>query len=179
MDTSHEITIEQVEALATKLESDDQAKRAKMLRLIHAYCRVIAQRSPGKFARQAVACRDEEGHFDNSYPPSVLYCEHTGPRLLQIRDNRTDDVATSGGFYYNWKRVTEDRGVWVGRDGALYGCEETGTGELGQFAAHPGDCNVDVTLEWEQLDLDDVDTEDLVETESKLRGLAFPASIAA
>lgn len=179
METSHEITIEQVEALATKLEADDEAKRAKLVRLICAYTRVIAQRSPEKFQRQATVCRDEEGHFDNSYPPRIVYRDHTGPRLLQVRDNRTDDVATSGGFYYSWKRVTEDRGVWVGRDGTLWGCDETGTGEVGQFAAHPGDCNVDVELEWERLDLDDVDTEDLSATESKLRGLAFPASIAA
>lgn len=53
-------------------------------------------------------------------------------------------------------------GLYDGRKGELYGCEETGTGALGQFAAHPGDHDVDCKLSWHKLDADEVDEDKLV-----------------
>lgn len=168
------ITIEQVEALATQLEADEQAEREKLDRLIKAYARILAKREPSRFQRQALEQADEDGHFDNSYPPKVEYRNFSGPRLLCVRDNETRDVATSGGFYYDWKRVTEDFGLWVSRDGTIYGCDETGTGAVGRFAAHPGDHNVQVELDWSPRG--EVSLAELRVVEANLRALAFPLS---
>lgn len=61
----------------------------------------------------------------------------------------------------------------------IYGCDETGTGRVGQYAAHPGDCDVDCTLEWMPRDLDDVSLAEIRLAEETLRELAFPASVRA
>jgi hypothetical protein len=168
------ITIEQVEALATQLHSDEGTERAKLERLTTAYARILSAREPERFARQPLEKRDEAGHWDNSYPPTIEYCNYTGPRLIELSDCDYEDVPTSGGFYYDWKRVTTDPGLYVSRDGRIYGCEITGTGKLGQFAAHPGDCNVECELEYDERD--DLSVEDLRTVETALRALAFPLS---
>ena len=123
--------------------------------------------------KRATEYRDED-HYDNSFPPSQEYRNRRGPRLLKIRENVTDDIGTSSGFYHDWKRVTTDPGVYVSADGSIYGCDEHGTGHYGSFAAHPGNCSVDVELEWEQLNEDDVSIADLELAEGSLRKLAFP-----
>jgi hypothetical protein len=168
------ITIEAVEALATRLETEVGAQREKLVRLIKAYSRIIAQREPQKFPCRSTEYKDEDGHFDNSYPPKQVYKCRTGPQLLKICDNITDDIATSGSFYHDWKRVTEDPGLFISPDGTLFGCNEHGTGSFGQFAAHPGNWGVEVELEWSPLDLDQVSTLRLIEAECFLRKLAFP-----
>lgn len=176
--TTAEITIEALETLATQLETDDGATRAKLLRMIRAEARILAVREPSKFRSQATACRDEDGHWDSSYPPKQQYCDRTGPRLVQVSDCSTRDLATEGGFYYAWRRVTEDPGLFVARDGAIWGCDEHGTGRLGAFAAHPGDCDVEVELDWSRRDIDEVTTAELSAVEAHMRMLAFPASAA-
>lgn len=168
------ITIEEIESLVTTLETEDTVRRAKLIRLISAYARIIALRSPGKFSRMATEQRDEAGHFDTSYPPKQEYTAHDGPRCIEIMDTSTEDVPTSGRFYYDWKRITEHGGLWVGMRGELYQCTESGTGRLGQFAAHPGDCDVEITLEWDLWSADDLTLTALEQAESTLRTLAFP-----
>lgn len=173
---STEISIEDIEAIVAKMEADESARRAKLTRLIAAEARILALREPARFPRRATELSDEDGHWDNSYPPKLCYKNRTGPRLLKIEDNATEDIATSSGFAHDWKRVTTRLGLWIGTRGELYGCEETGTGKFGNFAAHPGDYNVEVTLEWVILAEDDVTTAQLESAEAQLRARAFPAS---
>jgi hypothetical protein len=96
--------------------------------------------------------------------------------LRLVVQNSTTDIATESGYYYAWRRVTEDPGLYVSRDGTIYGCDEHGTGRLGQFAAHPGDCDVECELDWSPRDADELSTEDLATVEQHMRALAFPAS---
>lgn len=70
--------------------------------------------------------------------------------------------------------MTVDVGLYVDRSGRIYGANETGTGRVGQFAAYPGDCDVDCSISWAPRDLDELSTEELSEVEQKLRALAFP-----
>lgn len=170
--TKTTITIEDVEALASALEADEAAERAKLERLIRAEARILAVREPGLFEAQALEYADEDGHWDNSYPPGQSYRVYTGPRLIEVREPETVDVATSPGYYHTWRRVTEDPGLYVDREGRIWGCDESGTGRIGSFAAHPGNCDVEVTLEWERRH--DVSVEELREVERHLRQLAFP-----
>lgn len=169
-----QITIEDVEALAAQLEADESAERAKLQRLIRAEARIIAVREPEQFETMALEYADEDGHWDNSYPPSQVYRAYAGPRLITVRDCETADVATTSGYYHDWKRVTEDPGLYVDRDGRIWGCDESGTGRVGSFAAHPGDCDVHVTITWERRSDRDVTTEELRAVERHLRQLAFP-----
>lgn len=170
------ITIEQIEELANSLETTDTEQRANLQRMIRAEARILAVREPDKFTRKALEYRDEDGHWDNSYPPKQKYRNYTGPRLLKVQSCTTDDIATTSGFYYDWKRVTTDPGIYVACDGELWGCNESGTGSLGRFAAHPGDCNVEVELEWSPLDMHEVTIVQLQQVEEHLRKLAFPLS---
>lgn len=171
------ITIDDVERLATELEATESEQRAKLERLIRAYARILATREPERFPRAHTEYADEDGHWDSSFPPKQVYRSRTGPRLLRVIRADTSDVATSGGFYYEWRRVTESPGLYVSRDGQLYGAEHTGTGQFGQFAAHPGNCNVSVEIEYSPRH--DVSLDELREAEEHLRKLAFPLSQAA
>lgn len=171
------ITIESLEQLATELEATEAAQRAKLDRMIRAHARILAVREPHLFERKATERGDEAGHYDNSYPPKQVFRARTGPRLLRVAGYDYEDVATSGGYYYEWRRVTTDGGVYVSKMGELYEADETGTGRLGQFAAHPGDCNVECEIEWSHKR--DVSLDQLVAAESHLRALAFPLSQAA
>jgi len=116
--------------------------------------------------RSTTSVTDEAGHWDNSFPPKPEYHFAGGIRALEIFENRTDDVPTSGGFYHSWRRETICRGCYLARDGFFYGADETGTGAVGQYAAHPGDHNLDITIEWIRIE---PDLEDLQEAVSKLR----------
>lgn len=175
--TTTTITIEQLEALAAQIEADQAKEVERLHRLVAVYARILAAREPGKFAAKPLERSDEDGHWDNSFPPKVKYKDFTGPRLLRLRGRETDDVSTSGGFYYHWRRVTTDGGLYVDRHGQLWRSEETGTGKVGQFAAYPGDCDVMCTIEYERAD-DDVTVEELRAAEEKMRGLAFPLAAA-
>ena len=168
------ITIESLEALATELEQTAELQTTKLKRLIAAYARILWQREPEHFKRRDTEHGDEAGHWDSSYPPKQVYRARTGPRLVLVDELTTDDVPTSGGFYYSWRRVTTDGGVYVDRMGQIYECEETGTGRLGQFAAHPGDCDVECTLDWSRNSKPTLDQ--LALAEQKMRELAFPLS---
>lgn len=171
------ITIEDVEALALSLEGEEREKRVRLERLIRAYARIIHAREPERFARHATEYGDEAGHFDNSFPPKQVYRAHNGPRLIQLRDCSTEDLPTSGGFYHEWRRVTTDPGLYVAPNGAIWGATETGTGRVGRFAAHPGDCGVEVEISYDLRD--DLSLAELEEVEEALRKLAFPMSQAA
>lgn len=168
------ITIEALEQLAIELEATEAEQRAKLDRMIRAYARILAAREPHLFERKATERGDVAGHYDNSFPPKQVFRAKTGPRLLRVDAWETEDVATSGGYYYSWRRVTTDGGVYVSKMGELYEADETGTGQLGQFAAHPGDCNVECAIEWSRKH--DVTLEQLTLAEEHLRKLAFPLS---
>lgn len=168
------ITIEGLEALATALETDTETRRGRLLRLCAAYGRILAAREPERFTRRACHYGDEAGHYDVSFPPELEYSDRTGPASILIADPETEDVATSSGFYYTWRRVTRAPGLAFGRDGRWYRGTAEGTGTLGQFAAHPGDHRVDVTIEWESVAAREIATDELAATEAALRALAFP-----
>lgn len=169
-----QITLEDVEALAARLAADEATERARLERLIRAEARILAVREPGLFAPQATAYADRDGHWDHSYPPGQSYRAHTGPRLIEVREPETVDVATSPGYYHDWRRVTEYPGLYVDAEGRIWGCEESGTGRVGSFAAYPGDCDVRVEITWERRSDRDVSTEELREVERHLRAMAFP-----
>jgi hypothetical protein len=172
-----DITIEGLEALAAQMEADAATHAAKLERLIRAFARIINGREPQKFTRKPTEYGDEAGHYDNSFPPEQEYRAHTGPRLIRLEERTTEEVATSSGFYYSWKLVTTAPGLYVAPDGSLWGSDATGAGRLGQFAAHPGDCGVEVTIDYDRRG--DVSLDELERAEMALRDLAFPLIAAA
>ncbi len=168
------MNIHELEALANQIANEHTEKETKMHRLIRAYARILSVRQPSAFKARALEYSDEDGHWDNSYPPDQQYKNRSGPKLIQVIRSATNDIATESGFYYAWRRVTEDPGLYIHADGRCFGCREEGTGRFGQFAAHPGDCDVHVELHWEELELDDVPFDRLQKAEKELRDLAFP-----
>lgn len=174
-----QITIEQLEALAATIETEESATRARLVRLMTAYARIIAVREPGKFTRRAVELSDEDGHYDNSYPPAIKHKDYSGPRALRLVAASYDKVATEGGFYHAWRAVTDDCGLYITPTGRLIGADYDGTGSLGQFASHPGDCDVQIEIRWDDLDPEDITTARLTEAEKTLREIAFPLIAAA
>lgn len=78
------ITIEALEQLANSMEGDEAESRARLIRLIEAYARILAVREPKRFKKMPLEYRDEDGHWDNSFPPAQEYCNHAGPRLIAI-----------------------------------------------------------------------------------------------
>lgn len=175
---STEITIEQVEALAATLLAEDTATRARLVRLIAAEARIIALREPARLTRRATHHGDEAGHWDSSYPPRQVFSERTGPLTIKCWDAVTEEVPTETGYYHSWRRVTTEPGMAVDAGGRLWRSEETGTGRVGQFAAHPGDCGVDCTIEWSVVAPADVSVGDLRLVEAELRAIAFPGAVA-
>lgn len=172
--TVNEITIEALETLATELSANEEQQRARLIRLIRAEARIVAAREPERFPRRATEYADEDGHWDNSYPPKQVYRAKTGPKLIRLVGCEYEDNATESGFYHAWERVTSDPGIYVSRDGRVYGCEMSGTGRVGQYAAHPGDCDVEVTLDYSLRDEDEIPIAQLATAESALRAFAFP-----
>jgi hypothetical protein len=167
------ITLESLEQLAAQIIDDDDAERNRLLRLVRAYAQIIGRREPGEFARMATRrVSDDDG--DNSYPPETKYVGRSGPVLLRLADPADEEVRTSGGFYHSWKIQTTDSGLYVDRIGNLYGRYQTGTGHYGQFAAHPGDCDVEIEIDWERLDEGEIAIDRLRDAEEILRGLASP-----
>jgi hypothetical protein len=147
------ITIESLEQLASQIENDNAAEHARLQRLCRAMVRILAGRQPDLFERFATSMTDEAGHCDNSYPPSVaLHYGTSAPHLIELLDNETSDVPTSRGYYHTWCRQTDDLGLFVGRDGTWYGCDEHGTGAVGQYAAHPGDRDRDILINWVRIE---------------------------
>lgn len=173
------ITIADLEAIAQQIETEDRAERERLHRLISAYARIVAIREPEAFRRQAVEYSDEEGHFDNSYPPDQEWKDFSGPRALCVKGESWDEVSTSSGFYYDWRAAGKDSGLYIAPDGAMLGAEVEGQGHFGQFAAHPGDCHVRITLRFCNLEEGNVTMERLQLAESTLRDKAFPHVAAA
>jgi hypothetical protein len=165
-------TIEQLESLATQLETTEVEQHARLERLCRAYARIIRAASPDRFTRRATHYGDEAGSWDSSYPPDMEYSAHTGPLSIVVCNEETDDTATSRGFYHSWRRVTVRGALAIGTDGTWYRSDEHGTGHFGPFAAHPGRHDVDVEIEWSETS--DVSTAELAAAEAKLRALAFP-----
>src|SRR5262245_50501930 len=161
------ITIEQLETLAAQYAETDAAEHARLLRLCGAMGRILALRQPGVWKRSCTSITDEAGHFDNSYPPKAER-HGRGPQVIVVRARDTEDVPTESGFYHAWRRQTTDGGCYLGRDGHWYQSEESGTGSVGQYAAHPGDCDRDITIQWDRTN---PTLEDLREAEPCLRGL--------
>lgn len=176
------ITIENLEALASRLEATDKEQRAKLLRLIAAYARIIKAREPRQFRRRALEWSDEDGHWDNSYPPTIKYKDFRGPALIKVRHFASDEAATSDGYYHDYRVYTTDPGLYVDAAGHIYGCDIQGTGSVGSYAAHPGACNVRCELGWDIRPMDDADEvtlTELAEAEQHLREIAFPLASAA
>lgn len=172
------ITIEQIEALADKLQHEDGDRRAKLLRMIRAYVRILAIREPAKFTRRATIYADEDGHYDNSYPPKQEWKKRTGPKSITFRQITWETRSTTGGFYYDYDCYTTVVGLCIDKDGDWYAGTLEGTGQYGQFAAHPGECSVECTIEWDEFNPIDLTTEEISDAEQHLRVLAFPASAA-
>lgn len=168
------ITIADLEAIAAQVEGEESQERERLMRLIRAYARILAVREPGVFTRRALEYSDEDGSWDNSYPPDQQYKDHTGPRTMKVAGHAWHEIATSTGFYYDWRATTKDGGLYIAPDGSLYGCTISGTGEFGRFAARPGNCNVMLTLEYDTLNSNDVKIARLRDAESALREKAFP-----
>lgn len=173
------ITLESLERLAADLEFGEEQRRERLLRLTAAYARILAVRQPELFDRRAVEYSDEDGYWDNSYPPKQQYKDRTGPRLIKVSSADWQQVATSEGFDYSWRATASELGLYVARDGEIWGGEYSGEGAFGRFAAHPGDHNVQLSIDWSPRDLDEVSTADLVMVEETLRDLAFPLVAAA
>lgn len=163
--TKSTITIEQLEALAHEIANDDESEHARLLRLCNAMLRILGRRQPELFLRTCTEITDESGHFDNSFPPKEER-HGRGPSVLRIFARDVDEVPTSGGFYHSWRLETTSVGCYAGRDGQWYGCRATGTGAVGQYAAHPGDCNRAIELDWHVIT---PDLQDLREAEPILR----------
>jgi len=168
--------LEAIEKLANEVGATADQERDKLLRLIRAEARILAGREPERFRRRPTEKRDEAGAWSEQYPPDIEYCNFTGPRLLTLIASREEDVPTSTGFYYEWRRVTVDPGLYLGRDGFLYGSFEEGTGCFGRFNAHPGNCNVEIKIEWRQLAESELELDQLRAAEKVLRVLAFPTA---
>jgi len=169
------LTLDQLEALADSLQLETTNRRTKLLRMIRAYCRILANREPETFADVHTEYADEDGHFDNSYPPSLRRKNFSGPSLVEIVSYSSEDISQESGFYYSYKTVSTDRGLYFDADGTPYGGEITGTGRIGQFAAHPGDCNVDCEIDWDSHNTTSIPIARLQDAEKKLRDIAFPA----
>jgi len=171
------ITIEQLERLVEQVEADALAERNRLCRLIGAYARIIWIREPERFKRQPLEFGDEDGHYDNSYPPSLVYKDFSGPRLLEVVRCDWDTVAMSGGFYHTWRVASPEPGLYVTPRGEIWGATAAGTGRYGQFAAYPGNYDVRVVLTWHPLGDEDVSLSDLRIVEKVLRGMAFPRAV--
>jgi hypothetical protein len=169
-----EITLESVEELAREIIAQDNAARERLVRLIAAEARIVARRNPVKFQRRATVYADKAGHWDNSYPPKQDYSARSGPRLLGLISRETEDVPTESGFYYDYRTITAFGGLFVDADGNLWTSDMSGTGTFGQFAAHPGECNVQCEIEWNRADVEEFATTQLQEAEARIRKLAFP-----
>lgn len=172
------LTIEEIETLSAQICEETETAKEKLARLIRAFARIVEAKEPGEFSRMPRVYADEDGHFDNSYPPDQKYKQRTGPRLLEIIDNAWTYRATSEGFYHESEYYTTDRGLFVAPDGSLLGADMHGTGSYGQFAAHPGECSVECEIDYEELGLDEIPLDRLAKAERELRALAFPLATA-
>jgi hypothetical protein len=168
------ITLAALEAIADEIVGEESQKREHLATMIRHYARILAVREPERFTRRATELSDEDGHYDNSYPPKLEWKDRSGPVSMRIVPGTYEQVATEGGFYHSWRAATSDSGLYITPTGEMIGATFEGEGRYGQFAAHPGDCSVMITVEWDRLDIDDVPTERLVEAEAELRDLAFP-----
>jgi len=175
MEQSIETDLHHVEMLAAKICEEQATAKGGLCRLIRAEAKIINARDPEQFKRKPLHHGDEEGCWDNTYPPKQTYSDYSGPRLKRIYSRVTEDTATEGGFYYRWRRTTTDGGLLVSPAGELYTSDETGTGQFGQFAAHPGNCGVSCAIEYNSIGPEPFDLHILIQAEKELRAIAFPA----
>lgn len=170
-------TIEAIEALAAELTAAGEAERARLARLVRALARIAAARSPDAFGRRALLQCDEPGHWDTSFPPRTVYTDRRGPLSVRTHGIRYDDIPTSGGFYHRFRRETLRPGYAITPDGDILAGTLAGTGRVGQYAAHPGDCDVECVIEWSRIDPLDremISVALLGEVADAIRTLAFP-----
>lgn len=171
-----DLTLEAVEGLASKLTQETQETQEKLARLIRAYARILAAREPKRFNRCATVYQDEDGHWDNSFPPDQVYAQRTGPLSLTLWDASIDTRATTSGYYHEFTVYSEEPGLSVGPDGTFYRSEVTGTGSVGQFAAYPGRHGVECELTYEEVGGGELSVPELQRAELMLRAMAFPAA---
>ena len=167
-----QFSIEILENLAATLGAEEKAKRTRLQRLIRAYSRIIALRDGDQFQSQNTEMRDEDGYYDNSYPPEEQCCNQTGPELMRVEQPTDEYVGTSDGFYHDAKVVTEYGGVYVDASGDLWQRRAEGTVRFGSFAAHPGWCNREIGYDFSQVS--EPTMNDLLTAEEALREIAFP-----
>lgn len=170
-------TVTALESLAAELAAAGEAERAALIRTTRALARIAAARSPDAFSPRALVQCSEPGHWDGSYPPSTIYLHRQGPVTIIVRDIDTVDVPTSTGYYHSFRRETDVVGLAIAPDGTWYAGTVAGTGRVGQYAAHPGDCDVDCTIAWSEADVNDVPIAVLASAVSLLRDIAFPPVI--
>lgn len=172
--SEHTITLASLAAIADEIVAEESTKRNHLTTMIRHYARILAVREPHRFAAMPIEYSDEDGHWDNSYPPEQEWKDRNGPDAMTLIKGDWDQIATSSGFYYEWRAATNDYGLYVTPLGDLLGASYTGEGRFGQFAAHPGDTDVRIEVEYDRLDLANVTTERLVQAEADMRELAFP-----
>jgi hypothetical protein len=170
------LTIGQLESLADQIVNSDRQRKQKLARMIRAYARILWIREPKQYKRGATIFADEDGHWDNSYPPDLKYKEFDGPKGITIYRFDWHCRATSHGFYHDLKIYTSDGGLRVCPDGSLTTATIEGTGRYGAFAAHPGHCDFDCSIDYSQIDPEDVALDRLIDAEKQMRDLAFPLS---
>jgi len=172
--THRSITIAELEALANEIVDEVEVRKNHLATMIRHYARILAVREPERFQRRAVEHSDEDGHWDNSFPPDIKFKDRSGPISMIIFSAEYDEIATSEGFCHDWRAATSDPGLYVTPRGELLGAHHDGGGSFGQFAAYPGECNVMVEIEYGPIDMDELSVETLEQAEEQLRELAFP-----
>jgi hypothetical protein len=161
-------------ALAERLAALDAARdahRAMKAKHVELLAR-LAQHFPGRdqWKRRATTIVDDNDG-NGSYPPDEQWTDHSGPILFKIEGADYSTEATAGGFYHDCRAGTGSSGLYVSRDGTLYGANFTGTCRFGQFPAHPGICDRDIAVEWDVLPMEDISNDDYDAAIAALRKL--------
>jgi hypothetical protein len=165
-------TTDDLRRMLDEIEASDAADRDEAATLsaeIPVLARWLSRRVPTAWRRLATEITDEPGHWDSSYPPAEHIAARTRERLLLVREARTIERPTSSGFYYSYTIRTEASGLVVTRDGRLLSRTESGSGALGQYAAHPGTDSRDIRREYRDLTAPTLD--DLRDAAALLRAM--------
>lgn len=147
----------ELQTLSEQLQALDE-KRATHRRLkakhIELLCRLLQHtETRSMWAAKATRIVDDND-CNGSYPPAEQWVDHHGPALIRICKPRYSEDASEGGFYHDCTVGTDDCGLYVDREGVLYGADFSGTCHFGQFAAHPGTCSRDIAIEWVEIEED-------------------------
>lgn len=171
------VTLEALEELAKSLSADAAKENQHLSRLVRAYAEILALRQPRSFETMPAGERlmpqaDEAGSWNPDLPPERRPYGIHGPALVTIRPYALEHAVTAGGYFLDWKVLPADLGLYVDREGAIWGCEARGHERLGLTSGYPGESEVQVELLWQTFT--DVTLEALREVEAGLRVLAGP-----